>query len=168
MVNDMNSTIDIALISAGAALCGVFISQISNLLFLLLNRKHQKNILLRDKYEEMMFHFTNSFNWLQQLNNCKTKDDIFSLAQSQDARKALTLCLLYFPNLVDSANTYILAQSLYYESVAKSFNGEISANAGGQAFMNNSNHQSILNNLFDAKNNFENLIVEYSKYYLKA
>ena len=164
----MISSTSIAIISAGSVLCGVIISQIFSLIIVFLNRKHHKNILLREKYEEMMFYFTDSLNWIQQLNNCITKGEIFSLAQSKDSRKALSLCLLYFPDLVDFVDKYMIAQSNYYNMVVGIFNESIPANAGGQAIFNNANYEKVFNELIESRINFENSIINCSKKYLKA
>lgn len=115
----MKQEILIAIVAASSALCWVIISQTISLLQSFLNKKHEKQKLLRQKYEEMMFHFSSSLQWIQQVNMCRTQQEIFALAQCPDTRKALSLCLLYFPDLAGPANDYLLAQLSYYEFVIK-------------------------------------------------
>jgi hypothetical protein len=158
-----------AIIAATAALSGVIISQIISLFQTFLTRRHEKQKLLRQKYEEMMFCFSASLEWIQHLNNSTTKASVFSLAQSPDARKALSLCLLYFPRLVESANNYVLAQQAYYNVIVTSFKEGIPYIAGGQALVHNKQQCEVAtNNLFQKKNEFENLIVSSASEYTKA
>ena len=159
----------IAIIAASSALGGVIIAQVFSLLQLFLDKKHQKHKLLRQKYEEMMFYFSASLEWMARLNSCTTNTDIFALSQSSDARKALSICLLYFPDLVDDANNYVLAQQKYFESIVTSFKQDLGFTAGGQALVHNKEkHQVATNNLFNKKDAFENAIVSTSKKYIKA
>lgn len=159
----------IPIISAGAALSGVLISQAITLLRASSDKKHDKNKLLRQKYEEMMFHFSASLEWIRDLDCSITRSEVLTRSQSKDARNALSLCLMYFPDLVDAANGYVYAQSMYYSSVVTSFRDGIPANAGAQALVHNKvNHQKATANLIEKKNYYENVIVSNSKKYTKA
>ena len=165
----MKQEILIAIIVASSTLCGVIISQAIALFQTFLNRRHEKQKLLREKYEQMMFHFSASLEWIQRLNGSTNRSEMFALSQSTDARKALSLCLLYFPSLVESANSYILAQQAYYASIVTSFKEEIPFGAGGQALAHDKQrHEAITSALFDRKNSFENLIVSTAERYTKA
>ena len=165
----MKQEILIAIIAASSALGGVIISQAFSLFRSFLDKRREKQKLLRQKYEEMMFHFSASLEWLQHIDGSTTKAEVFALSQSADARKALSICLLYFPDLVDTANNYILAQQAYYESIVTHFKQELGVTAGGQARVHNKEkHKSAIKNLFSKKNVFENLIVSTAKKYTKA
>jgi len=163
----MKQEIVIAIIAASSALCGVIISQAISLIQTFLDRGHRKHILLRQKYEEMMFHFSDSLQWIQQVNACRTQSEIFALAQCPPTRKALSLCLLYFPDLSGPANDYLLAQLSYYEFIMKNFNENIPVTAGGQAFTK-PECKPPTDNLFAKKNHFEDLIISNAKKYTKA
>lgn len=165
----MSQEIKIAIIAASSAILGAIISQATTLLISCIERKRQKNILLRQKYEEMMFHFSASLEWIRYLNGCTTQSEVFALAQSTDARKALSLCLLYFPILARPANDYILAQQVYYASIITSFKEDGSFTAGGQAILKNKvSHETAQKALFEKKENFENLIISNANEYTKA
>ena len=131
----MNEKILIAIIVACSTLIGVITSQAITLFIVYRNRKHERDILIRNKYEELMLHFSDSFTWLVQLNNSVTKEELFTKSQSVDARKALSLCLLYFPDLVDEANDYIKSMQEYYGFTITVFDQSIPHNAGGQALV---------------------------------
>lgn len=158
----------IALISAGAALSGVIISQIASLLFALLDKRHKRHQHLRQKYEELMFYFTASLQWIVKIDNSTSQENVLSLSQSIDARKALSLCLLYFPELVDSANNYMMAQSQYYKSIVTHYDRSNEFTAGAQASVKDKHHGVVEKGLFDSKVSFENLIKSTSKKYTKA
>lgn len=165
----MQKEIIVAIIAASSALAGVIISATIAMLLSFFDKKYKKQILLREKYEEMMFHFSASLVWIQNLNGSTTQKEVFALSQSTDARKALSLCLLYFPALSDAANKYILSQQEYYASVVTSYRTEIPFTAGAQAFVHNKEkHQIAIDNLFNRKNIFENLIVTSAPKYTRA
>lgn len=157
----------IAIIAASSALSGVIISQVITLLASYMNRRHEKNVLLRNKYEELMFHFSDSFGWMVEINNSMTKEELFEKAQSMEARKALSLCLLYFPDLVDDANKYVFSMVEYYKFVVDIFNADIPHNAGAQALAHDKGID-LMNRLFGSKVTLENAIVDKSPAYTKA
>ena len=163
----MKQEILIAIIAATSALSGVLISQAISLLLSFSDKKHKKQILLRQKYEEMMFHFSDSLRWIQDLHCSRTRDDIFAQAQSHSSRKVLSLCLLYFPDLVDKVNEYIFAQQKYYSFVVGSFDENKPFNAGGQALVH-TKAKKLADDLMNKKIVLENLMVNKADKYIKA
>jgi hypothetical protein len=164
----MQKEILVAIIAASSALAGVIISATIAMLLSFFDKKHKKQVLIREKYEEMMFHFSASLVWIQSLNGSTTQKEVFALSQSTDARKALSLCLLYFPALSSAANNYILAQQRYYASVVTSFREELAYTAGAQAMVKDKNYQAATDNLVNQKNILENLIVSSAPEYTRA
>ncbi|WP_022949538.1 hypothetical protein [Methylohalobius crimeensis] len=163
----MNQEILIAIIAASAAVFGAVVSQITAFAISAWDKKHQKKVLLRQKYEEMMFYFSASLGWVPIVNGCKTLHEISSCSQSPDPRKVLSLCLLYFPDLSDAANAYILGQQAYYASIISRFKDSVGASAGAQAFVS-AEHKKVMDQLFERKNELEHLIVFLAKKYVKA
>ena len=86
----MSQGIQIAIIAAGSATFGVIASQLTTHWVARLNRKHQNNIFLRGKYEEMMFHFSRSLLWVSEVNECKTRSQLSAYSTSLDSRNALS------------------------------------------------------------------------------
>lgn len=164
----MPKEILIAIIAASSALSGVMISAGISMLLSHIDRKHKKQVLLREKYEAMMTHFSASLVWIQSLNGSTSQKEVFALAQSVDARKSLSVALLYFPEFVTAANEYILAQQNYYASVVTSYNPNIPITAGGQAAVNSPNINEVTELLFAKKNAFENQMVASAPKYTKA
>ena len=164
----MPKEIQVAIIAAAAALSGVLVSAGISMLLSSIDRKHKKQILLREKYEAMMTHFSASLVWIQSLNGSTSQKEVFALAQSVDARKSLSVALLYFPEFVTFANEYILAQQDYYSSVVTSYKPDIPFTAGAQALVHNPKHKEVTELLFAKKNAFENQMVASAAKYTKA
>ena len=129
----MDIKIAIAIITACTTFSGVIISQVISLLLSFLDKRHKKTYSLRQKYEEMMFHFQDSLAYFPEVGNCKTREQLFSKSHSISAQRAMGLALLYFPKMAPLIETYIINQVAYYNLVISSFNPDIPANAGGQA-----------------------------------
>jgi hypothetical protein len=163
----MTQEINIAIIAASSAILGSVISQVTAFAISFFDKKHKKDVHLRQKYEEMMFFFSASLAWIPQVNSCTTPSQIASCAQSPDSRKALSLCLLYFPDLSESATGYVQAQEAYYISVADNYNKAVPASAGEQAFSNPS-HGKVVTSYFEKRNKFEKLIIDLSNSYVKV
>ena len=163
----MSQGIQIAIIAAGSATFGVIASQLTTHWVARLNRKHQNNIFLRGKYEEMMFHFSRSLLWVSEVNECKTRSQLSAYSTSLDSRNALSLCLLYFPELLIPINNYILSQTSYYNSIVTKYNESLSESAGTQAFVHES-HKTIMGQLLKQKETFEQEAMSHAKKYVEA
>lgn len=156
------------IISALSVLSGVAISQWWTARHADVEREYKRKVLLREKYEEMMFHFSESLEYLVHLNGSKTEESVFLLAQCPSARKALNLCLLYFHELTPAANDYVGALYSYYECVIKSYDKNDPTTAGGQAHLKSPGYDNALKSLQTKKDKFEHLIMEkVSKYAYK-
>ena len=153
------------IISAVSVILGFLVSQLATEVHNYYARKHKRKILLREKYEEMLFHFSASLEYLLYLNGSTSQESVLSLAQCTDARKALNLCLLYFEDLVHPANDYVVDLRSYYESVIRSYDKNDSCTAGGQAVLKSPDYNNALKNYFSKKDTFEHLIMaKVSKY----
>jgi hypothetical protein len=99
----MDNGIITAIIAATSALSGVALSQGIALLKSYLDKKHQKQILLRIKYEELVNHLNDSLEWSNNLLGVKTIDELHAQSQPMSARRIYALTLLYFPLLKQEA-----------------------------------------------------------------
>ena len=117
----MSDKIDYAIILGVTAITVAVITQVSTLLISIRDKEFQRKAHLREKYEEMMFYFSESLEYLVYLNGSRTEESVFSLAQCPSARKALNLCLLYFDDLSHPANDYVRSLYSYYECVITSY-----------------------------------------------
>jgi hypothetical protein len=159
----MSDVTNIAIISAGAALSGVLLSSIVALLVAWQSRRHERQKVLAEKYEAVMLYFTDSFGWFVAVNSSRTREELFSHSQNDDARKALALCLIYFPELVDVANGYVLSMARYYSYIMDIYDPRIPSNAGGQVVAGGGEIE--MNKIADKKSEFENAMHENAHRY---
>ena len=134
---DFDTKILIATISAGSAIAGAVISQIVSIFSDILDKKHQRNILLRTKYEELANLVTDSQEWVtQQLGS-----DSLSLLKSEppmQARKAMVISHIYFPLLQDSCQNYVNACATFQVMLINNHEFVKGHDAGTQAAHKNS------------------------------
>jgi len=139
----MPDNLKIAIIAGGFALLGVVVSQVISIGLSVFDKRHKKNVLLRQKYEEMMFEFHASLRYVQEVQMCRTLDQLFEISSSPQAGKAYGLALLYFPELVDPLDRYSNSQIVFYDALVTVFNPKIPANAGAQGIVDGEYIQSI-------------------------
>lgn len=84
-------TLQIALISSGSAIAGAVISQVIALMKSSLDKRHQRRILLRERYERLADHITRSQEWPNTLLACGSHAELSRVPHPIHARKALTL-----------------------------------------------------------------------------
>jgi hypothetical protein len=147
-----------AIIAAAAALLGVIVSQVFSILHKSAERRYERQTLLRQKFEEMSMHISSSLNWLATMHNSTSWQELVVHSQSKDARRAVTLCQLYFPELTEPVNRYIRAQISCYQHAVESYsNAGKTGNVGAIAMMS-SGYKDKINALFSTKNELETLI----------
>jgi hypothetical protein len=165
----MSTEINIAIISASSAITGAIISQTTAFLIAHLERKRQRNILLRQKYEEMMNHIQDSLLFYNDVGACKTLDQLLACTHSQAGNRAMGLALLYFPSFVAILEAYLMSLVQYYNVVVSSFNPNIPATAGAQALVHDHDNVSeIQRNLFELKNKLINELQTNVRKYVKS
>lgn len=165
----MKPELSIAIIAASSALAGVIISQAISLLLSYLDRKHKKNILLRQKFEEMMFLFQNSLNYHSEVGNCKTLDDLVKQTHSVSAQKALGIAMLYFPTIEMVLENYVKSQVGYYQFICSVYNPDIPASAGAIARVNHPDKiREVEEQLLQTKNEVMVMLKLWADEYTKA
>jgi len=161
----MNTGLEIALVGAGAAIFGAVVSQVVTYAIARLNQKHQNDAHLRDKYEEMLHHFYKSMQYIPLVNESTSYAQLAAYSVgSPDARHALSLCLLYFEELVPTVNEFIKAQTKFFNSTLTKFNSTVPISAGGQAFISEE-HKEIMLQLQKRKEDFDAFMLRISKKY---
>ncbi len=157
----------IAVIAAGSALAGVLLSQFISIGLSVFDKRHQKNILLRQKYEEMMFLFQDSLSYVQAVYNCDSFSQLCQLSSAPGTNKALGLASLYFPSLVEPLSMYSDSQLSFYHSVISLYDESKPANAGAQVVAN-SDHKKLLETLSNTQQLATDTIIQNAKKYTKA
>lgn len=155
-----------ALISAGAVLGGVILSQAITSRNTYLERKHKKNILLKQKYEEVSVLYTSSLQWVQRVQASRSIKELQTLSLQIDARKMHSLCLIYFPELRKPVAEYIDSLALFHNSVLNNFHTGEPGTAGAQAFLN-TKHGDIFNKSLKIRQSMEDAIEKHVSTYIK-
>lgn len=133
----MNENMLIAIIAAGSALLGSAIGQLGSVLMHWLERRQRRGELLRDKYEQLATYTSDLIDWARRAQQCTSLQEISSLSQPLPARHALTLTLIYFPNLKQQAIGLLNAAVEFQQAIAHAYTEQIPASAGAQAVVNN-------------------------------
>ncbi len=116
----IESKLLIATISASAAISGAVISQAFSIVRDVLDKKHQRKVLLRTKYEEFAELITQSQEWLSSLYRHKSIEE-HSNNPPHHARKALLLAYIYFPALIEQSENFLNSCVLVQHTMIENF-----------------------------------------------
>lgn len=133
----MEREVVVGIITAASALGGVLLSQAFSLVQSYFDKKHQKNILFRTKYEELTVHLNNSIVWANDLLRTTTFEELHARGQPTSARSMYALTLLYFPKLKEHAEEYVEASVLFQNVMVEHFEPLGGSTAGAQAAKRN-------------------------------
>lgn len=158
----------IAVISASSAIAGAVIAQLVSIFRDILNKKHQRHILLREKYEELANLVTASQGWFtNQLGAMSLKE-----LQGQpplDARKAMVLSHIYFPLLQEACQDYVNACANFQVTLIDNHEFVEGKDAGTQAaHKNRTEFQKSASYLHQCRQRLDEQIINYARKYTKA
>ncbi|KXZ66833.1 hypothetical protein [Acinetobacter venetianus] len=141
----MSDQIFIAAISAGGVLLGVALSQVITLLNARLTRKHEKQTVLREKYEKLA----------DDLNTALSRIPLFDTASQIDRLETIKLCrsvyslsLVYFSELRPTAEDFLIKLLDFHRDV-----------------INGGDHKQSAKAFQASRIKLENAISEHSKIY---
>ncbi|HBT88116.1 hypothetical protein [Desulfobacter sp.] len=117
---ELESKLLIATISASSAISGAVISQAFSIIRDILDKKHQRKVLLRTKYEEFAELITRSHEWLSALYRHKSIEE-HSNNPPNHARKALLLAYIYFPALIKQSEKFMNSCVIIQSSMIENF-----------------------------------------------
>lgn len=133
----MDKTILVAVVSAVSALIGVVISQVSVLLKEHLNKRHLKQILLREKYEILTDCVLEAITWSNKAAECRSIVDLNKFAVNEPLRKAIALSLIYFPEFKNAVGEFQNNYINFYNILVTSFRKDVNESAATQAVAHN-------------------------------
>lgn len=116
----MNPEISTALISLAGVVTGALISPITSFVLEGLSRKHQRRVLLREKYEELWDQYILSRKHIGDLIAKKNLEEYQAAAQNLPANNCYKLCQIYFPMLRNVSLQYLNSAQELYSSLAPS------------------------------------------------
>jgi len=118
----MNKRLQIALISGGFALAGVALSQVLAFFQKNTSSNQSRNLLLRQKHDELGQHFIASVLRVTDLMHAERLEDIHALSRNVSAEKLHLLCELYFPAIASHSARFLDASTDVYLSLVDSYN----------------------------------------------
>lgn len=112
----MSDQVFIAAISAGGVLLGVLLSQIIALLTAHQNRKFDRQILLRQKFEKLVEDLNDAMRRIAYLNLNSNQEDIMNCVVL--LRNVYSLSLIYFPKILPPSSK-LLSTTIKFHDVHK-------------------------------------------------
>jgi len=124
----------IAIISASSALLGVIVASGIAMLQSWLDRKNKREVLLREKYEELGLHFLDSMKLPGELLTCSSHEKTLAVTHQSSGNKAHLLALVYFPLLQQATGQYIESYSALCLTTLSLYDPTDSRRVGEQVF----------------------------------
>jgi hypothetical protein len=163
----MSQEIIIATIAAASAIAGSVISQILTVVLSCFDKKHQRKVLLREKYEEMALLYSESLQWFQNVGASSSYEELLQLSFPFHTKKMQVLCSIYFPKLVGPSAQYANACNSYFQSLTNGFNPSLNISAIIQAQPREA-HRELMKKITLDRQAFDNALMLYAKEYAKA
>ena len=129
----METEILIGVIAASSALGGVVVSQGFSLLQSFFERKHQKRVMIRSKYEELSRNLNEAMEWVASSSSSKSFEQLQARSIPTSARWVYSLSLLYFPELKEPASRLVSACIAFQHVLIDNYTETELGSAGGQA-----------------------------------
>jgi hypothetical protein len=163
----MSLETEVAWLTGGFALGGVALSLVGSWLLSHTDRKHQRRVLERSKYEEMASEFLESLKWPSDLLACASQADIQQLSQATSANKVHMLCFVYFPLLVEVSGKYLDMCSNLFQASVSLYNPLSSTTLGAQV-VDQALYKKAKDDLLSARDEMKELIGKYSSTYAQS
>jgi len=161
-----NPTVLVAIVAAASTLAGVFVAQLVALFAAWVQHRRQHKILLRDKYEQVAVLFAQSIQWFQTVQASESIKELQLHAYPNHARQMYSLCLVYFPKLLDPAADYMNSLVMLQHCLLNNFDSSVPATAGAQAHRHSTDeYLEVTNKAIAVRNNFENAIEKHAQTY---
>lgn len=157
----------IALISAGSAIAGAVIAQFVSIFRDILDKRHKRDVLLREKYEELASMATSSQEWFGRQLNAMSLSELKT--SPIDARKAMVLSHIYFPLLRDACQVYVNACARFQTMLVDNHEFVEGVDAGTQAaHKNRVEFERVAEHLHLCRQRLEEEIIRHAHRYTKA
>lgn len=130
----MTENILIAIVSATSALLGVLVASAVAMVQPWYNRKYTREVLLREKYEELGLHFLDSMKLPGELLTCTSHEETLAVTHQSSGNKAHLLALVYFPILQQATGRHIESYSNLCLATLSLYDPTDSRRVGEQVF----------------------------------
>ena len=158
----------IALIAASSAILGALITQVVSIVRDVIEQRRKRNTLLREKYEELALLVVSSHQWLVDLLKSRSVPELGALRPS-DARHAMTLSHLYFPELREACQNFVNRCAEYQIMLIDLNEGRTDHDAGTQAaHRDEAKYLSVSKQLHLARDSLDKAIIKHAEKYTRA
>jgi len=158
----------IAVISAGSAIAGAIFSQVVSIVRDVLDKKHKRHILLREKYEELAHLITNSEEWFNNIMSAKSLLEL-RVIMPIESRTAMVLSHIYFPLLQESCQNYANACANFKLMLIDNHEFKEGVDVGTQAAHKNpAAFEKHAEHLHKCRDIIDKEIIKYAHMYTKA
>jgi hypothetical protein len=168
-MTDAETSLLTTLTPAIFALVGVLIGSGIHFVGLLFDRKWKREQKLADRYEQLADRLSSTLLWFQKAGESRSFEELSSLSISLDARKLVSLTLLYFEEIEDTAINYSNCLVSYHHLLVDSYDRASLKTAAAQAIEKNEKaYFECADKLFELRNDMDDLIKKHSKKYAKV
>lgn len=165
----MEKEVLIGIIAASSALGGVVVSQAFSLVQSFFERKHQRRVMLRGKYEELSRALNEAMEWVSVSSSAKSNSELHARSIPTPARWVYSLSLLYFPELKVEAAHLVSASVAFQHVLIDNYTEVEPGSAGGQAARKALQQlQSAQRSIVVARTELDALIQKYAGSYAAA
>jgi len=165
---DADLKITIAAIAAGSAIVGAVVAQLVSILRDILDKRHKRHVLLREKYEELAHSVSSSQEWFTNQLGAMTLRELKSQPPIE-ARKAMVLAHIYFPLLRRTCQDYVNACAQFQVALIENHEFVEGKDAGTQAaHKNRAAFEEAANRLHQARQKVDETIIAHAEKYTKA
>lgn len=154
-------------IGALLALLGVLVAQLIAIVQTRLEQNNKRNVLLREKYEELGMHFLDSMKLPHTLMTCANMEQALSLTHQESANSAHLLALLYFPRLTEATGSYIESYASLFVTIASIYD-ESDARSVGMQVVDNPEYMEASNNHIASRDYLQDQIQDFATTYAKS
>ncbi|MGI2872532.1 hypothetical protein ACRTC7_12325 [Vibrio fluvialis] len=108
----------VSIASAGSAIFGVVIAQGCLLWKDHMDKQHQKNIVVRTKYDEFVTLIHDTEVWCNKLMTIRSFESLSEYSVCEPQRKAKSMALIYFPEFKEALSELGLAYARHFNAHA--------------------------------------------------
>ena len=164
---ETDTKILIALISASSAIAGAVFSQFFSIVRDVLDKRHQRRIFLRDKYEGLSNEITNSHDWFNRQLSAVSLEQL--RVPAFEARRAMVISYIYFPLLRNACQDYVNACATVQVTLMDCFRFVEGVDAGTQAGVHDRERfLKVTTELRKCRQHLDELIIRYASKYAGA
>jgi hypothetical protein len=168
-MNESESSLILTLTPAIFGLLGVLVGGGIHFVGMCFDRKWKKEQNLADRYEEYLHCLNGSLLWFQRVGGASTSSEMNDEPHSSDARKMVTLSILYFPELKEKSTEFLNLLISYRFLLIDYFDESHAGNSSTQAVKKGAGKfEKMGDEVIRIRSEIDKLVDKYSRKYAKV